>query len=74
MVERQAIEADKQFRASLGVGLPASAIPHGMTYGQLIAEAKLDSQTYRPRASIAEDLLSNSGELTFHSLADGDES
>ena len=34
VVERQAIEADQRLRASLGVGLPAAAIPHGMTYGR----------------------------------------
>ena len=71
MVERQQIEADQRFRASVGVGLPVSAIPHGMTYGEVVASAELDSQPYRPRATLVEDLLGNSDELTFHSLADG---
>jgi hypothetical protein len=68
-VERQLIERDQQFRAQLGVGVPASAIPHGMTYGQAVASAELDGQEYRPRASVVEDLLSNDGSMTFHSLA-----
>jgi hypothetical protein len=67
--EKRAIEADQRFRASLGVGVPASAIPHGMTYGQAIASAELDSQAYRRRASVVEDLLSNDGSLTFHSFS-----
>ena len=73
VVERQAIEADQRFRASLGVGLPAAAIPHGMTYGEVVASAELDSQQYRPRATLVEDLLGNSDDLTFHSLAQPDE-
>jgi hypothetical protein len=72
----RAIEQDWRFRAQLGHGVPASAIPHGMTYGQAVASAGVDGQAYRPRASVVKDLLSNDGSLTFHSLAtpDGDES
>ncbi len=73
VVERQAIEQDQRFRASLGVGLPASALPHGMTYGDVVASAELDRKQYRPRATLVEDLLSNSDDLTFHSLAQPDE-
>jgi hypothetical protein len=66
--ELQAIERDRQFRASLGRGIPADAIPAGMTFGEVVASVELDSQTYRPRASMAEDLLSNDGSMTFHSF------
>jgi hypothetical protein len=68
VMERRAIEQDRQFRASLGVGLPAAAIPHGMTYGELIAAAELDSQQYRPKTSMVEDLLSNDGGIVFHPI------
>ncbi len=75
--EKRAIEQDQAFRAQLGRGIPASAIPAGMTYAAALMEAELDAQAYRPsRASMAEDLFDNSGTMTFHSLAqpEGDES
>jgi hypothetical protein len=65
--EKQAVEADQRFRAELGVGVPASAFA-GMTYAEAVAAAELDSQVYRPRASVIEDLLSNDGSLTFHPI------
>jgi hypothetical protein len=66
--EKRAIEADQQFRAQLGAGVPASAIPAGMTYAEAVLSAELDSQSYRPRrASVVEDLLSNDG-ITFHPI------
>jgi hypothetical protein len=67
-LERQLVERDRQFRASLGRGIPADAIPAGMTYAEAVASAELDGQAYRPRASVVEDLLDNSGGLTFHSI------
>ncbi len=66
--EQRAVEADQRFRAQLGVGVPASAIPAGMTYAAAVLSAELDGQAYRPRASVAEDLLDNSGGLTFHPI------
>jgi hypothetical protein len=67
--EKRAIEADRQFRAQLGVGVPPSAIPAGMSYSAAALSAELDALDYRPRrATVAEDLLSNDG-MTFHSLA-----
>ena len=76
-VERQAIEADQRFRASLGVGLPASALPHGMTStAEAIASHELDRQQYRPRASMVETYFRNSGSihLPIPIQHDGDES
>ena len=54
-------------RASLGVGVPASAIPPGLSYAEAVASAELNAQTYRPRASVVADALDNSG-MTFHSF------
>jgi hypothetical protein len=72
--EREAIEADRQFRARLGRGIPASVIPAGSTYVAAVQSAELDAVGYRPRrTSVAEVLLSNSpGEVVFHSLAEHD--
>jgi hypothetical protein len=69
VVERRAIEQDRAWRASLGVGVPASALPAGRTYAAAALSAELDGQAYRPRATVVEDLLSNDGSLTFHSFA-----
>jgi hypothetical protein len=66
--ERAAVEADQQFRAQLGVGVPASAL-NGVSYAEAVQSMELDSVPYRPRASVVEDLLDNSG-MTFHSLAE----
>jgi hypothetical protein len=66
--EQRAIEADRVFRAQLGVGVPASLIPAGMTYAAAALSAELDGQTYRPRASVVEDLLDNGGGLVFHPI------
>jgi hypothetical protein len=73
VVERQAIEQDQRFRASLGVGLPAAALQGFETYGQAIASHELDGQQYRPRTTLIADVLDNSADtLIFHSLTDGD--
>ena len=72
-VERRAVEADQLWRAQLGVGVPASAFSGFETYGQAIASAELDAQAYRPRASVAEDLLSNDGAITYHPIQHGED-
>jgi hypothetical protein len=46
------------------------AIPAGMTYGEAVASAELDSQTYRPRASMVEDLFDGGG-MVFHPIRSG---
>ena len=67
--ELQAIERDRQFRASLGRGLPTSMIPAGMSAGEVVASAELDSVGYHPRASLVADVLDNSaGTMVFHSF------
>jgi hypothetical protein len=40
-----------------------------MSYAAAVASAELDGQTFRPRASVVEDLFDNSGGLVFHSYA-----
>ena len=73
VAEQAAIEQDEAFRASLGRGIPVDAIPAGMTYGEAVASAELDSQPYRPRASMVEDLFDGGG-MVFHPIVhDADE-
>jgi hypothetical protein len=72
--DEAAIEYDRRFRASIGAGIPASAIPAGATYAEAMLAAELDSRTYQPhRATMAEDLFDNSGTLTFHPITQPDE-
>ena len=73
VAEQAAIEQDEAFRASLGRGIPVDAIPAGMTYGEAVQEAELNSRPYSPRASVVEDLLGGGG-MTFHPIrSDQDE-
>jgi hypothetical protein len=64
-----AIEFDREWRSQLR-GVPADMIPAGMAPAAAMFAAELDSHAYQPRrASMAEDLFDNSGEITFHPLA-----
>ena len=66
--EKRAVEADQRWRASLPSGVPAGALPPGMSYAEAVHQASLDSLTYQPRrTSVVEDLLSNDG-ITFHPI------
>jgi hypothetical protein len=72
--ERQAIEADQRWRAQLTPGLPAAALQGFETYGQAIASHELDSQQYRPRATLVADVLDNSADtMIFHPIRHDDE-
>jgi hypothetical protein len=69
--EKRAVEADQRWRASLPSGVPAGALPPGMSYAEAVHQASLDSLTYQPRrTSVVEDLLSNDG-ITFHPIQHG---
>ena len=71
--ERAAVEADQQWRATLGTGVSAAALG-GMSYAEALHEAELNSQVYRPRASVAADLLDNGGRgMVFHPLSPTEE-
>jgi hypothetical protein len=64
-VEAEAIERDRQWRASLPRGVPVSAIPEGATYGAVVRQAELDG---RPRRrSLLEESLGGDT-MVFHSL------
>jgi hypothetical protein len=71
--ERQAIEADRVRRASIWGGVPATAIPEGVSAASAMLTAAHDA---RPRRrSVLEDALSNSGTTlhSFQSTPDDDE-
>jgi hypothetical protein len=70
--ERQAVEADRVRRASIWGGVPATAIPEGVSAASAMFAADRDA---RPRRqSVLEEALSNSGGYTFHSLGPEGES
>ena len=72
LAEQEAVERDQQRRASLGQGVK---VPDGLSYAEAVMQAELDSQTYRPRASVVADVLDNNGGgYVFHPIRGGDES
>jgi hypothetical protein len=66
--ERRAVEADRLRRASIWGGVPADHMPPGVAPAAAMLAAAHDE---RPRRmSVLQEALSNSGELTYHSLAE----
>jgi hypothetical protein len=67
--EWQAIERDQAFRAQLGGGIPADAVPAGMTAGMLMMAS--DPERQRPRReSVLDHALSHEEGLTYHPIRD----
>jgi hypothetical protein len=66
LAEHEAVEADERRRAQIWKGVPASALPDGVSPVQVMTAAIRDQ---RPkRTSVLEEALSNSGGLTYHPL------
>jgi hypothetical protein len=63
-LERQAVAADQRFRASLPAGIPAGAVPEGISAGQLMMLSDPQAQGAR-RRSVLEDALAGGG-IVFH--------
>jgi len=66
-LEREAAERDRERRAQIWKGVPASAFPDGVSAASVLVAAIRDSQP--KRESVLDAALSNAGEITFHSLA-----
>jgi hypothetical protein len=58
-IERRAVEADQAFRASLPAGIPAGAVPEGITAGQLLMLS--DPMPGARRQSVLEHALEHPG-------------
>jgi hypothetical protein len=68
-IDRQAVERDQAFRAGLGGGIPADAVPAGMTAGMLMMAS--DPELQRPRReSVLDHALSREEGLTYHPIRD----
>jgi hypothetical protein len=66
-VEERLVAADQAFRASLPAGIPAGAIPPGMTGGQLMMAA--DPMRGSRRESVVHHALANpDGAILYHPL------
>jgi hypothetical protein len=69
LAEQEAVEADQQFRATIGVGVPTSMIPADSTYAQAALSAQLNDLEYKPRrVTLMEEIFSNSKEMTVYPL------
>jgi hypothetical protein len=66
-IEQRAIEADQRFRASLPAGVPAGAVPEGISGGQLMMLS--DPMQGSRRQSVLEHALEHpDGALIFHPI------
>jgi hypothetical protein len=64
-LERQAVERDRAWRAQLGGGIPANAIPDGVAPAAAMLQAAVDA---RPRrTSVLQEALAGEA-LTFHPI------
>jgi hypothetical protein len=70
-VERAAVEADRLRRAQIYKGVPADAVPVGVTPSAAMLQAAHDAQPRR--TSLLEEAFSNPGQTTIHSLPRPDE-
>jgi hypothetical protein len=68
-IERRAIEADQRFRASLPAGIPAGAVPEGISAGQLMMLS--DPMLQGRRRSVVQDALEYGGGSVIYSLNEG---
>jgi hypothetical protein len=67
LVEQEVIEADRLWRAQIWRGVPADALPVGVSASSAILQAAKDAQPRR-RSMIEESFAGQS--MTYHSLAD----
>jgi hypothetical protein len=65
VVEQEAIEADRLWRASLPRGVPVSGIPEGATYGDVVRQAELEALPRR-RSLVEESLGGDT--MVFHPI------
>jgi hypothetical protein len=66
--EQRAIEADQRYRAQLAGGIPADAVPVGMTAAALMMASDPEHSQRPRRRSVLEESLDNSGTLTYHPI------
>jgi hypothetical protein len=68
LAEEQAVEADRLRMAQIWRGVPATALPEGVSASSAMLQAAKDAEP--KRQSVLEAAFANSGELTFHSMQD----
>jgi hypothetical protein len=66
-IEQRAVEADQRFRASLPAGIPAGAVPDGISAGQLMMLSDPERQGSR-RESVLQHALANGGSAVYHPI------
>jgi hypothetical protein len=66
-IEQRAVEAHRRFRASLPAGIPAGAVPEGLSAGQLMMLSDPERQGSR-RESVVEHALANEGTAVYHPI------
>jgi hypothetical protein len=67
-IERRAIEADRAFRAQLSRGIPADAVPVGMTAAQLMMAADPMDERSQRESVLQHALRYRDGAIVYHSI------
>jgi hypothetical protein len=67
-VERRAIEAERAFRAQLLRGIPADAVPEGMTAAQLMMAADPMGQRSKRETVLEHALQHRDGAIVYHPI------
>jgi hypothetical protein len=67
-VEQRAIEADRLFRQQLPPGVPAGAVPPGVTAGLLMMLSDPANQGSRRESVLEHSLAHPAGEILFHPI------
>lgn len=68
--ERQAVERDQAFRAQLADGIPADAVPEGMTAAMLMMAADPMGQGSRRESVLEHALAHKDGAIVYHPIRD----
>jgi hypothetical protein len=71
LAEAQAVADDQVRRAQIWGGVPAEALPAGVSASSVMLQAARDAQP--KRQSVLQHALGNSGELVFHPITPNDE-
>jgi hypothetical protein len=67
-IEQEAVEKDRQFRASLPAGVPAGQVPEGISAGMLMMLSDSERQGSRRETVLEHALQHRDGAIVYHPI------